>query len=124
MATYNEKQYVGDWLKWEEDNGYSREEVTFVSGQNIKSGHVVGKITVGGKYAEYNNAAGTGVEAAAGIALLDVDASAADKKGVIIVRQAIINPNELTWKSDQDAAAKTAGLVDLAALGIVARTGA
>jgi hypothetical protein len=123
MATYTEGKYPGDWLKWEQDNGYSRLEVTVVSGQNLVSGAVVGKITTGGKYAEYDNGASTGVEAAAGILVEAVDASAADKAGVIIVRDAIINPVNITWKSDADATAKSAGLADLLALGIVARTG-
>ena len=124
MALKTEGNYVGDWLKFEAENLYSREEVTIVSGQVLKTGHVVGKITASGKYAEYNNGAATGVEVAAGVLLFDVDATGADKKGVIINRLAVVSDAGLTWKSDQDAAAKTAGLADLKALGVLTRTGA
>lgn len=38
---------IGQFLKYEADQRYSRENVTVVSGQNLAAGSVVGKVTVG-----------------------------------------------------------------------------
>jgi len=48
MATKTQPNVLGDWLKWEQDNLYSREQITVLSGQNLKTGTVIGKVTVGG----------------------------------------------------------------------------
>lgn len=101
----------------------SRENVTIVSGQNLKIGTVVGKITSGGKYKAYDDDNNDGSEAAAGILVgEDVDASGGDKKGVIIVKDAEVNPDLLIWASTNDSGDITAGKTDLAALGIKLRT--
>jgi len=49
MPVQTEQNYLGDWLKFEEDNLFSREEVTVVSGQNLGTGTVIGIITASGK---------------------------------------------------------------------------
>jgi len=41
MPVQAEPNYLGDWLKFEEDNNYSRDEVTVASGQNLATGTVV-----------------------------------------------------------------------------------
>ncbi len=45
MAEKNEPSFLGDVLKWEQDNMYSREAVTVKSGGNLAILEVVGKIT-------------------------------------------------------------------------------
>lgn len=45
MPEKNEPNYLGDVLKWEQDNLYSREAVTVKSGGNLAILEVVGKIT-------------------------------------------------------------------------------
>lgn len=117
-----ETGHAGGFLLSEANGARSREKITVVSGQNLKAGAVVGKITASGKYAKYDNAASNGVQAAAGILLDDVDASSADQSGVIIARDAEVNSNELVYDSGQDATAKAAAVVDLAALGILVRS--
>lgn len=51
MAVLSEKQYAGDWLKFEQDNLYSREAITILSGSGaaraLTSGMVLGKVKVG-----------------------------------------------------------------------------
>ena len=123
--TLTQGNYLGDFLIDEFGApNFCREEVTIVSGQNLVVGTVVGKITASGKYAAYDNTDNTGVEAAAGILLADVDASAADKVGVVLLRgPSVVSKAGLTWHANNDAAAKTAGLADLAALSIIAREG-
>lgn len=44
MPELNEPSYLGDVLKWEQDNMYSREAVTVKSGGNLSILEVVGKI--------------------------------------------------------------------------------
>jgi len=127
MSAKTEPNSVGDWLLDEFGApNYCREEITVVSGQNLVSGAVLGKISSGGKYAAYDNDAATGVETAAGILLHAVDASSADKPGVAIRRgPCLVSKSGLTWKSTQHADDIAAGLADLLALlfPIVAREG-
>lgn len=125
MSVLTEGNYLGDWLLDEFGApNFCREEVTIVSGQNLKTGTVLGKITASGKYAAYDNTASDGRETAAGVLIGDVDASGGDKKGVALLRgPAVISKAGLTWHANNDAAAKTAGLADLLALNIVAREG-
>ena len=130
MSALSQPKYIGDWLKFEEENYYSRDTVTVLSGQKLVSGQVVAKQTSGGKVVSYN-ADGTddGTRTAVGILVYAVDASAtganADTPGVIIARgPATINPNQLTWDAgNDDPADLTTALASLLALGIVAGTG-
>ncbi len=123
--TQSENNYAGDWLKWEEDNHYSREEITILgtgysAGDQIISGTVLGKITATGKYVPHDPDGGDGSENAAGILLLTVTEGEddADMAAVAIVRDAIVNPEGLTWSADTDldqdsevAALKNLGII-------------
>jgi len=97
----------------------SREAVTVASGQTLKAGHVVGKITASGKIAEHNPAASDGTEAVYGVLVGAVDASAADAAGVVTSYHAAVNGSELTWKTGISAENKALGVADLAAKHVV-----
>ena len=99
----------------------SRENITIASGENLKAGAVLGKITSGGKYAHFDNDAGDGTETAAGVLIADCDATSADAAAAIIARDAEVNGNELVWASSEDAGDQDAGIVELTALGIIVR---
>jgi len=99
----------------------SREEITVVSGQNLGAMFVVGKITASGKYKEYDNAAADGSQAAAGVLIGAVDATSGDKKGVILARYVEVDYDLLQWKAAMSQGDKDAGVVDLAAIGIIVR---
>lgn len=110
-----------DWLVFEECgvSRYSRENIVIVAGSgHLPTGTVLGKISASGKYGVYDNAGSGGVEVAAAILAEPVDATAGDVKGAAVVRYAKVAPGGLTWKSSLSAGDKTAGLADLAALGI------
>ena len=64
-------------------------------------------------------AATDGGQIAQGVAWDNYDASAADVKGVAIVRDAEVQDGELTWPAGITAAQKTQATTELAALGIV-----
>jgi len=124
MAAKTESKYLGDWLKFEEDNLYSRDKVTVASGQNLKTGTVVGILTATGKVTQLAPSANDGSENAAGVLLSDVDASAADTPGVIIARHAICSDKGLVWPDGITGPQKNTALGQLKALGILVREGA
>ena len=62
-----------------------------------------------------------GSQAAAGVLIGAVDASAADKLGVILARDAEVDYDTLQWKSGMNQSDKDAGVVDLTAIGIIVR---
>jgi hypothetical protein len=74
-----------------------------------------------GKYKEYNPGNTDGSEVVAGILWDDVDASAADAKGVAVVRDCEVNQGEIAWFSGASAGQITAGIAGLRALGIICR---
>jgi hypothetical protein len=124
MPVQSEQNYLGDWLKLEADNLYSRDEVTVASGQKLTTGSVVGVITASGKTTRLAPAAVDGSENAAGVLLLDVDASAADKGGVIIARHAVCADKALVWPAAITGPQKSAAIGQLKTLGILVREGA
>lgn len=124
MTTLTETGHAAGFLLSEANGNRSRDVVTIASGQNLKAGAVLGKITSGsptGEYKAYDNGASDGSQAAAGILLDDCDASDADTHAVAILRDAEVNRNELVYDSGQNDAAKVAAVADLLALGILVR---
>ncbi len=132
MSALTQGNSLGDWLI--EEFGapnYCREEIVVLSGQKLVSGAVVAKRNDGGnagKVVEYEGDGANGTDAAVGVLINDVDASAtgknADTPGVILVRgPATISKAGLTWKAGEAADDKTEAYADLLALGIVAREG-
>jgi len=124
MAVKTEPNYLGDWLKFEEDHLYSRDQVTVVSGQNLKTGTVVGIVTATGKVRQLAPSANDGSQNAVGVLVGDVDATAGDKPGVIIARHAICSDKGLVWPTGITGPQKSTALAQLKALGILVREGA
>lgn len=124
MSTLTQGPTQSDVIKWEQEHSYSRQTVTIASGQNLALGAVVGMITASGKYAVLDPAGIDGTEAAAGVAIEAYDASTADTAGVIIARDAIVDPSALAWPAGATAPQKAAALAELDALGIIARDAA
>jgi hypothetical protein len=112
----------GQFLKYEEEQGYSRDDVIVASGQNIAVGEVVGRVTASGKIAAFDPAANDGTQNAIGVSLSAVDATAGDKPGVIVARQAIVvDRDNLVWGGAPTNAQKDAAIAQLKALGILSR---
>lgn len=74
------------------------------------------------KYQEYDVANVDGGQRVAGILYANVDASAADKNGVGILRTAEVRAADLTWFAGASQAQKDIAIDALAALGIIARS--
>ena len=124
MPVQAEQNYLGDWLKFEEDNLFSRDEVTVVSGQNLGTGTVIGIITASGKVTQLAPGAADGSQNAAGVLLLPVDATTGDQAGVIIARHALCSDKGLVWPGGITGPQKTAAINQLKSLGILVREGA
>ena len=126
MPTLTMAPTLGDLLKFELNSSYDRETVTLKAGTNYALGAVLGKITASGKYRLSPAAvvAGDeGAETAIAVLLEAVDATAADKTGLIVARgPAIVSKAALVFDASVDQPAeKTAKYVELSAKGIVPR---
>jgi hypothetical protein len=120
---------LGDLLKYELNANYCRETVTLKSGADYPIGSVLGKITASGKY-RLSPAAQVvgdeGAEIAVAVLIEPVDASTADKTGLVVARGPIIvSKTALVFDASVDQAAeKTAKHAQLAVSGVVPRDAA
>ncbi len=126
MPTLTMSPTLGDLLKYELNASYCRETITLKAGTNYALGSVLGKITASGKY-RLSPAAlvigDEGAETAIAVLIEAIDATAADKTGLIAARgPAIVSKAALVFDASVDQAAeKTAKHSQLAAAGIVPR---
>ncbi len=126
MTTLTKSPTLGDLLKFELNGNYCRETVTLKSGTNYALGSVLGKITASGKHRLSPAAvvAGDeGAETAIAVLIEAVDATAADKLGLVVARgPAIVSKAALVFDASVDQPSeKTAKRGQLAAAGIVPR---
>ncbi len=123
MPTQTERNYAEEVVLSEAVGSRSREVVTILSGQNLKAGAVLGKVTASGKYKQCDNTtpASDGSQTAAAVLLEAVDASGGDKKGVALVRDAEVKTVYLEHNAGASGPNKTAQIASLATVGIIAR---
>lgn len=138
-----EKNRLGDLLKYEADKNYCREVVTIAEGQNLKMGTVVGIVTESDKakvvaltkektsngattivQADEDDTALDGSEIPFGILLEDVDATSAATKALVIARDAIVASDYVVFPADATADQKKKITKDLEKRGIVIRKSA
>ncbi|MDP2430567.1 MAG: head decoration protein [Pseudomonadota bacterium] len=115
---------LGDLLKYEAPNLYSRDQVTVAAGQVLALGAVVGVITASAKIKGVDPSASDGSEVAAGVLIQAVDANLADRDdGLIVARHAIVANHALAWPTGITVAEKQSAIAQLKALGILVRKG-
>jgi len=125
MPMLTESQNLGDLLKYEAPNLYSRESVTVAAGQNLLLGSVLGQATVDSKFHALNPTATDGTEVAAGVLANDTDATLIDRDdALLIARHAIVARGALLWPEGITAVQKAAAVAQLKALGILVRVSA
>jgi hypothetical protein len=117
---------LGDLLKFELNASYCRETVTLKAGTNYALGAVLGRITATGKYRLSPAAQVVGdesAETALAVLIAPVDATAADRTGLVIARgPAFVAKAALVFDASVDQPAeKTAKHAQLAAAGLVPR---
>lgn len=125
MPAITQAKNLGDLLKYEAPNLYSREAVTVAAGQNLALGTVLGEKTADGKFHALDPAATDGTEVAAAVLAVDTDATLIDRDdAVVVARHAIVARGALIWPAGITAAQKAAAEAQLAALGILVRDAA
>ena len=98
MSTITEANNLGDLLKYEAPNRYSRDVATIAAGQNLPLGTVLGRKTDDGKHYPIDPAATDGTETAIGVLANEIDATNADRSdAILIARHAIVAKTALVW---------------------------
>ena len=122
MSAITESQNLGDLLKYEAPNLYSRDRVTVAAGQTLLLGAVVGIEAATTKVVQLDPAATDGSETAVGVLTTDIDAAASDRTdGILISRHAIVADHALIWPVGITPMQKAAAKLQLKALGILVR---
>lgn len=124
MTTLTEEFHDGGFICSEAAGTRSREQVTVLSGEVLKAGQVVAKITASGKYVAWDyaqSAEGDGSTTAAGVLYGAVDATDGDTAGVIMARDCELNSGEIVWPSGAQQSEKDDAIATLNTLGIFLR---
>jgi hypothetical protein len=88
---------LGDLLKYEAPNLYSRDRVTVAEGQVLTLGTVLGEVSPSGEITALDPAAVDGSAVAVGVLLQAIDATAgARSDGLMVARHAILADHALT----------------------------
>ncbi|WP_341821696.1 MULTISPECIES: head decoration protein [unclassified Wolbachia] len=122
MTSITEGNNLGDLLKYEVSNLYSRDQITVAKGQNLKLGTVVGYDTKDGLIKSLNPTATDGTQTAIGVITSDVNATETTK-AVIITRIAILADHAVVWPGNITEEQKAAAIKQLEARGIIIRKG-
>jgi len=124
MPVITEGLNLGDLLKYEAPNLYSRDQITVGAGQNLPLGTVVGLVTATGKLKQIDPSATDGSQYAAGVLMQAVDATLIDREdGLMLARHAIVADHALAWPAAITAAEKLAAIAQLKSLGVLVRKG-
>jgi hypothetical protein len=98
MPTVSQPKNLGDLLKYEAPNLYSRDQDTVAAAQNLSLGTVVGRETATAKLKAIDPSATDGTETAVGVLGNDVDATLIDREdAILIARHAIVARGALVW---------------------------
>lgn len=124
MPAITEGLNLGDLLKYEAPNLFSRDQVTVASGQTLPLGAVVGIVTATGKVKKIDPSATDGSQYAAGVLMQPCDAALIDREdGLMVARHAIVADHALTWPAAITVAEKQAAILQLKSLGVLIRKG-
>jgi hypothetical protein len=122
MAVLHEPNTLGDLLKYEAPNLYSRDEVVVAPGQTLALGAVVGRVTATHEIVAFDPAASDGRETVAGVLIEAVTTSATERKrSVIVARHAIVFGGVLVLPTTLTPEQTTTALAQLTALGVLVR---
>lgn len=125
MPVVSQTSTLGDLLKYEAPNLYSREAATIAAGQNLTLGTVLGQNTADGKLYALAPDATDGTESAIGILATDTDATLIDREGAVrIARHAIVSRHAVIWPAGITNPQKLVATGQLEALGILVRDAA
>ncbi|WP_085440256.1 head decoration protein [Magnetofaba australis] len=123
MPALSESNNLGDLLKYEAPQFYSRQTVTVTDGQTLSLGSVVGVVSATGNIQALDPAAVDGTEVAAGVMIQDAAPSGADGEGLLIARHAIVADHALVWPVGITENEKASATGQLIKAGILVRQG-
>lgn len=122
MPVLQEPMNLGDLLKYEAPNLYSRDEVFVAPGQTLALGAVVGRITATGEVAALDPTASDGRETVAGVLIEQVSVARGERRSsVIVARHAVVFGGALVLPQTLTPEQTATALTQLAALGVVVR---
>ena len=121
MPTFVEPKHPAEHLLSEATGDRSRGTGTILSGQNLRAGAVLGRITASGLLRELAPAASDGSQTAAAILYSAVNATAGAQPCVINLRDCEVNGHVIAWPAGITAPQRTAAIAQLATLGIIVR---
>ena len=122
MPVLHEPMTLGDLLKYEAPNLYSRDEVVVGAGQTLALGAVVGRVTATREIVALDPTASDGRETVAGVLIEAVTTSATERRrSVIVGRHAIVFGGALVLPTSLTSEQTAAALAQLAALGVLVR---
>ena len=125
MTAIAQPKNLGDLLKYEAPNLYSRDQDTVAAAQNLSLGTVVGRETATAKLKALDPSATDGTETAVGVLGNDVDATLIDREdAILIARHAIVARGAVIWPTGITAADKAEAVAQLATRGVLVRDGA
>lgn len=125
MPVIQESHNLGDLLKYEAPNRYSRELATVAVGQNLPLGAVVGRDSATGKLKALAPAATDGSEVAVGVLAADVDATLNERAdALLIARHAIVASHALVWPDAVSPAEQATAIAQLEGRGVLVRPSA
>lgn len=125
MPFINSLPTLGDLLKFEAPQFYSRSAITIAAGQNLAMGTVLGRRVADDKHQAFDPSASDGTDTPVGILLGDIDASLIDREdALLLARHAMVAEKLVLWPAGIDADVKKAAVFQLEAIGILIRTSA
>ena len=124
MAALRESPNLGDLLKYEAPNLYSRDVTTVAAGHNLKLGTVVAR-DANDKLVALDPTSVESNAIAIGVLAFDIDASLIDRAdAILIARHAIVASQALIWPDAITVEEQTAAIKQLTAAGVLVRQSA
>lgn len=123
ITVFKEGRNIGDVVKWEVFQDYSRDAGVLAAGAgDVEIGLVLGQ-KADGNFAPINPTATTGEQVATGVLLNNLTATdtATDVDVTILARAALVSQSQLIWPAGATDAQIATSLAELKAAGIVAR---
>lgn len=120
MATKTLAPRTADYVRWEGDTSYSRDEAIVTATAAIAPGTVLGKVTASGKLIPHDSAAVDGSENAVAILFRGMDAGTEELR-TVTARLTEVNGFALVYHDAATDPEKTAVNAALAAQGIIVR---
>lgn len=122
MISITEGNNLGDLLKYEVSNLYSRDQITVAKGQNLKLGTVVA-LDKDSMVKIINPTATDGTQTAIGVITSDVNSKEGDTKAIIITRISLLADHAVVWPANITEEQKAAAIKQLEERGIIVRKG-